>query len=1081
MKDLTDAHLFDDHKIEFNNAQKRIIRTSDWDAKLKEIKEWQEEQERLKGRKIQDDLGSYEAFEQVQQLTPEERKAELERNRKTPYEQKVEEIRKTLDMPDPDQSNSFSSFGSYGHNAGFAQMGQRRKNNSVLEKLGVWFKSAILGKELTTLEVDNNKRLLKNQDHSRNTTTFGRFNRSNVSVVENKEDQEYRMSYEDWRGYLYGYQVSGVTTLASAAMTALKIKLLFCAPSYFILIPALAGFAYFSMKLKEFGDGPFFKNFIGSDQNAKKALKKRKEQKEKEKKEQEDKEKKEKAERMRDWRNQPIRRTYEDDDEEDEFDDMIDDEDSEDQDEIIEDEEEQAIEKEPQVTKEQVQKEHDVTSDLRDRLLEPKDDPNNEFEIPRSKMNIKDRNDVYEFEEDFLRWVFLNRKEFANYHKPKDILNIFAPMIVNYNKSYAEESNVSRSSVVFKNIGYALTRTFCQLSPKFANADEHDPAFFFCIDEIKETGLFYKVKIRLPQTVSKDRFVKSDTLNDTLKGSNKDIVDTQIEMPNDEGYIKIMKLKVTKDGKAFLPLVSTGDVLHFKGMTADGTDKGIVEKMNEPNDLSLLLGLTNAEYAKILDIADNQNTNLIVNGASGSGKSASTGSWFVNMLIMHSPDELAIIILDGKSSSFWENFKYAPHVLGYFGREDIDKYPAIYKILKDVYTYRQNHLNKDIKMKNFYEARKFFKKKEQWEKLMTVPRLIIIGDEQAATLTELANIDTERATENKSRARSDKKFDSMWDTYNNNISSLAVVAREGGITMSGISQRTDKKSFPRALLAQSSIKFVMKTGIRSDADRMMGDIGCPPVGELPTGSGYITAESMPLAQLTTPLFSGDPDLLEEFTRIIGLAWTIIQSYKEDLSKEPPYNYLTKSTKKNAKLFNEEQIEPFNLFNRDKTYREAKEILKTGEGIHFSPDAEEGRLHIDLDTAENEWSSPRKIEAVEKEQEISKDDNIENNNKSINNHDDEEMNDILKGMLSPRKEESKKIIHKEKKETEKIIQHRKTKDQLTVLDLREYFIKNDMKSMPISKLTEEFNMETIKMAINKGIVSIDTQKDKVTLL
>lgn len=1164
MKDLTDANLFNDFQIEFNKAQKRVIKTSDWDNKLTEIKEWQEEQERLKGRKIEDSLGGYQEYEQTKQVSPEERKAELEKNRKTEYEQKVEETRKVLGMPDPNRNSSLNLMGSYGNHSGMGMTGQRKRKNSILEKLGIWFQAAILGKELSILEVDNNKRLLKSSNGGRTSGGFGsRFNsfsrNQNTNVVESKEDQDYRMSYEDWKGYLYSYQVSGITALVSGILTALKIKFAFFVPSYFILIPSLAGLGYVSSKLKEFNDGPFAGNYLGKSDNIERAVKERKEQKKKKEQERKEKEEKEKANRFnsrrssydpkyRHTQSRRTRKTY-NDDEDDEEDKIVLNEQEinesvDTKQEVIEDvntEKNECIEQINPVQEDDLSEKER----LKNRLLEPKEDPNNEFEIPRSKMNLKNKTEMYEFEDDFLRWVYLNRKEFSKCHEPKDILQIFAPMIVNFNSSYAVEKQVPRDSVVFKNLVYIFSRTFSQLSPKFANADEHDPNFYFCIDEIKETGLFYKVKLRLPQSIDKNRFSKnSGVLNDTLKASDKDVVDIDVEMPNDEGYIKIMRLTVNSKGSAFLPLVSTGDVLRFKGMKADGTNNGVVEQLNKPNDLSLLFGLTNAEYAKVFDIADDQNTSIAVAGFTGSGKSASTGSWLVNLLITHSPDELGIIIMDAKSGSFWENFRFAPHVLGYFGREDIEKYPTIYQILNDVYTYRQNHLNKDVRMKNFFEARKKFKENAQWDKILTVPRLLIIGDEQLATLGELSSIDNKRANKNKNLSRNDRMFAGFVDAYNTNTGSLANVVREGGMTIMGLSQRTDMKSYPRTLLGASSIKFIMKLQFQADAEKAAPGVPLPPVSNLPVGSGYIYANSVNLSQLTTPLFSGDPELLEEMTRIICLAWVIIQSYKEDLSREPQGYYLTAATKDNIKLFKENSIEPFNLFNRDKTYKEAKEILRTGRRVHFSPDAEENQIHIDLDKSEHIWDprtgrpasenggqdvETKMIDAkektidedtVDKEQDNdissisddSKDNTInkieQNQTTEIDEQDDvpsvsddsyeiekndedihvdkqkeEEANALLQGMLSPRQVKKEQYKEDVSDKQEQITKPKKktSKDDLTVSDLRNYFLKNNVHSMSISDLTDEFNMETIRMAINKGIVSIDLKENKVSLI
>ena len=432
-----------------------------------------------------------------------------------------------------------------------------------------------------------------------------------------------------------------------------------------------------------------------------------------------------------------------------------------------------------------------------------------------------------------------------------------------------------------------------------------------------------------------------------MRETTDDVVDISTELPNQTGYFKIFKITTSSSGSSFMPLVSTGDVLRFKNMKTT-TGKDLIKQLNSPEDLNILFGLSDAENALTLDIAGNQNTSIAVAGFTGSGKTASTGSWLANLLVTHSPDELGIIIVDPKSGSFWENLKLAPHVLGFFGREELDKVPSMMDILNDVVSMRQNHLNKKVLMKNYYEARRFFKRNEDWERLKTVPRLLVVMDEQLALISDLMNRDANRKQENKSLERKDKKFDTFFDSYNSQVGALANVIREGGITIMALSQRTDNKSFPRSLLAGSSIKFMMKLKFAADAGRLMGeDAEYPDPTTLPVGSGYLTANGLNLAQLTTPLFSGNPDKLEEVTRIIALAWAIIYDYDHDLNKEPPYYYLSEASKKNVDKMKAQSIDIYNIFNRDKIFSEVKEILRGEIPLHFVPDYT-SKFSLDLD-------------------------------------------------------------------------------------------------------------------------------------
>lgn len=1000
MKDLTSKATFAGERVEFDRMMKRVIRTSDWNDKLEEIKAWEEEQERLKGRKIQDDLGSYQEYEQVKQISPEERREMMNANRKTEYEMKVEEVRKTFGIKDQKSSSigglGSGGYGAYGGRAGFGQAGNnRRRSSPALDYFTDWFEAVKFGRELSVLEIENNKKLLKdktdNDNRSRRRTGTGMGRGPQNIVTESKDQQGFRMMLEDWKGYLYQYQVSAFTLGLSGLFTVFNWKLLFVVPSYYVAVASLISVGLSANKLKQFNDGPFFKNFFGSDDNFRKAIKERKTE-EKARKEAEEKEAEENDPRNRRRAGRSSQRTQStsthrshqvgrkskaqmDQDE-----DLI-----------------RSLESDEPESQLQKGSEHETSVDrtndtdeieqispvqvkptitqndeiIKDGPFVFEKHPKDPFDVPKSELNVQNKAELFEFEEEFLKYIARHRAEFSKLHRPSELLRLFAPLIPSFNKDFAGRTVVDRDSWTFKNICYVLGKTYAQIDSGFERAGEHDPNFFFCVDEIIETGLFYKIKVRLPRSIDKNRFKKnSGVLISNLRQTEKDVVDINAELPNQDGFIKIFKITTNDEGQSFLPLVSSGDVLRFNGMKANGTKTGIIEALDKPSDLSILFGLTNAEDALIFDIAGKENTAIAVNGFTGSGKTASTGSWLANMLITHGPDELGVILLDPKDGSFWANFKYAPHVLGYFGREDMDKYPAIMAVLNKLVKDRQKQLNEGVRMKNYFEARKFFKKKNDWERLKDVPRLIVVADEQLALLSGLGNLDASRAQQNKNLSRDEKKFAGFLDSYNSQIGALANVVREGGITLMALSQRTDAKSFPRSLLAASSIKFLMKAQFQSDAERLMPGATIPDVSNLPVGSGYLLANGLNLSQLTTPLYSGNPGYLEEMVRIVSLAWVIIEDYKQDLSKEPKGYFLSKASQESLNTFKEQGLTPFNLFNRDVIFSEAKEILKDGENrLHFDPEFPAKGFSIDLDQlrleeqSESSQSRPVQTEAI----------------------------------------------------------------------------------------------------------------------
>lgn len=1007
MKDLTAKDTFASERVEFNRMLKRVIKTSEWNDKLEEIKEWEEEQERLKGRQIQDDLGSYQEYEQVKQISPEERRAAMNANRKTDYEMKVEEIRKTLGVKDENVSRmgGFGSggYGSYGSNSGFGQAGNNRRNqSSLLSYFSNWFEAIKFGRELSVLEIENNKKLIEDDKPNNSPNRMGGMRRpmmgggmgmnNNSIVKESKDRQNFRMKVEDWKGYLYQCQIGMFTFVLSSVFTIFNWKLLFIVPSYYLAIASLISVGISAFKLQQFEDGPLFKNFTCNEDNIKKAIKEFKEEQNNKKDENDDPSRNRPNVAsprrgpgvVRAGSNRPnLNIVSDDDDDDDDWDDKDwDDDDDEDWDEDDDDDEEDWDEddEDDELEKSDNKKSFSNSNNqpqpinvmVTDKIIQDgqfkfEKHPNNPFEVPQTDINIQDKKELFEYEEEFLKYVARHRAEFAKLHSPSELLRLFAPLIPSFNKTFAGKSTVARDSWTFKNICYILGKTYAQIDSNFERAGEHDPNYFFCVDEIIETGLFYKIKIRLPRSMNKNTFKsKEEVFKSNLKLTEKDVVDINAELPNQDGYIKIFKITTNDEGQSFLPLVSSGDVLRFKGMKANGTKTGIIEALDKPADLSILFGLTNAEDALIFDIAGKENTAIAVNGFTGSGKTASTGSWLANMLITHSPDELGVILMDPKDGSFWANFKYAPHVLGYFGREDMDKYPAIIAILNKLVKDRQKQLNEKVRMKNYYEARKFFKSKGQWDKLKSVPRLIVVADEQLALLSGLDNLGESRKQKNKALPRDEKKFDAFWDTYNSQIGALANVVREGGITLMALSQRTDSKSFPRSLLAASSIKFLMKSQFEADAERLMGKgVNLPDVTSLPVGSGYLMANGINLSQLTTPLYSGNPGYLEEMVRIVSLAWVIIEDYKQDLNREPAGYFLSKASQESLETFKEHSIEPFNLFNRDRIFKEAKDILRKGDKyLHFDPEYPAQNFSIDLDKLRDNDNNIKTINANE---------------------------------------------------------------------------------------------------------------------
>ena len=565
--------------------------------------------------------------------------------------------------------------------------------------------------------------------------------------------------------------------------------------------------------------------------------------------------------------------------------------------------------------------------------------------FPQAYGSSKSKAEIYSVGERFLKHVYDNRFN-VNLKDPKDILNFFAPMVVSYNDDFGGFTKISRDSMLFKNIAFVLGKYYSEIDTGFAKYNVHQKEYFYVVDDIIETALFYKVHLTLPITINLDKFKSSiEKLIGILRDGPQDkSVDVLFEMAGKSGYLKIMKLN--KAG--FMPLISTGDILRFKGMkTTNGKD--IFDEITSAGDLKFLFGLQNAENAFVLDVGGKQNTNLAIHGFTGSGKTVTTSSWFNNILITHSPDEVGFLIFDPKDGSSWNAFRYAPHVLGYFSKKDIKKWPSAVEMLHSIATARQDFLNKTVRMENYYEARKEFSSQKEWDKLVKVPRLIVVFDEMIATLGSLSSIDDENKAVNKTLDKESKKFVAFKDIFKTQLGALANVTREAGITLIVLSQRTDDASLPRTYLSSASMKFGMRAQFLADSERLFGTDVPKNMTTLPTGSGYLLSNGIPLTQISTPLISGDPKWTNEVTKILGLAWTILYSVNHDENKEPEGYFFEKGEVVDMSPYANDGVEPYKLFNRQWAFDRAKNDLIKGD-IHYLP--EKTGLSFDITTKNN---------------------------------------------------------------------------------------------------------------------------------
>lgn len=956
MRDLTSPDTFKDEMYNLKKyVNNRIITSDQVDEKNEEIDEWIKEQKADKTA-VSFDIDGYQNPQELQQQQSFDNiQNSFNNSQEDDYDVLVESIRKSLS---PHRKRTQVNNTSFGLN--------NNMNNDYEEHvipILYWFKFASWGRLLNAYE---NKDLPdeKEQEDDNQNRPFT-FDNQKSKDTETKDEKLTRLNVEEWSPYLFAGKIASLISILSLVMTILSIHPFWANPLYIFGLSVISLLFIIYQLNSKFNDGPLKGNLTFSTLGIQKYLHNQQvaAQKAKTQTENEDENNNGISRPFSSMTRRPSSFNNIND---------INEEDDDDNNVLIDDDDEPAITN-PVITKPAATAA--VTSPAETAIKTS----SNGF--PDAWGSADSKQELYHVGERFLKYCYEQRGK-VKLNKPIEILKFFAPIIVSYNKSFASTITINRSSWEFKNIGYAVGKFYNELDSKFSKYGKHDKEYYYVINSIQQTALFYKVNLTLPLSIKPEQFLGNiNKLINILKDNPEDdAVDVITEMAGRSGSIKIMRL----NKKGFLPAVSTGDVLRFENMKTT-TGKSLIKELSSPGDLKILFGLQNAERALVFDIGGHQNTNIAIDGFTGSGKTVSTTAWLDNILICHSPDEVGFIILDPKKGSAWQAFRYAPHVLGYFATEDMKKWPGITEMLRQIESARQDYMNNTVRMENYYEARKAFSKAEDWKRLMTVPRLIVVYDEMIDTLSSLQTLDAEKKTENKMiKERSEKKFAVYKDTFKTALGGLANVTREGGMTLMALSQRSDDNSMPRTYLASASIQFGMKTKYPQDLARLFSiDENKLPsnVTSLPTGSGYLAANGLPLTQLSTPIISGDPGFNTEVTKMIGLAWTILYSYDHDETKEPQGYFLDKGQIKDVY-----QLPKFSLFNRDKMYQRIKKELLNGD-VHYANVPTDLSFNLDdrkdiTNSDNNDTDNSNSVDTIANDSDMT---NIDDNNNNAASH------------------------------------------------------------------------------------------------
>lgn len=490
---------------------------------------------------------------------------------------------------------------------------------------------------------------------------------------------------------------------------------------------------------------------------------------------------------------------------------------------------------------------------------------------------------------DYLNSLYANRKELGQKAKTReDFMRIFSPIIAKFNDEFGKKDKIDFNDAVVDNVAFALFLTFKEINNRYRSISKKDfnPDFYIFVGNATQTALYYKIEFKLPSLININEFRKNlSVLKRYLKKDNTDkAVQLSIETSENGGALKIFKVRANDEGTILLPAVSSGDILRFKGMsfgkTKDGRPISLLEAMSSAGDFKSMIGVREGEYPVIQDLGASSNSNIFICADTGAGKTIAIKSILENSLWVYSPDEVGFIIFDVKSGQDWKQFRYLPHVLGWFGEDDFENYTDILQMIKAINSARHEYMDKTVRsgMADFAKTRIKYSKQGDWEKLMTVPHLYIICDEQLDLLQDLDELDIQNKMKNSNRDKDEEKLSvDNKRRYKASVNGMANKFREQGISFIFISQKADDEAIPRKAMLSASIAFFM-LGHDDEVQRKYKNF-YGSVENLPVGSGYFFARGKYSSgvKVNVSLTSGSPEASLEYTRILAIAWNILES------------------------------------------------------------------------------------------------------------------------------------------------------------------------------------------------------------
>lgn len=481
-----------------------------------------------------------------------------------------------------------------------------------------------------------------------------------------------------------------------------------------------------------------------------------------------------------------------------------------------------------------------------------------------------DTSDEYLFKEGLKKEYMKNGRYLGKYLETrKEILDSFAGLMLNNDKSFSKWTVERERSVVYNNIAYTIYKALIEIEKGFHTNEEAK----LNIISITYSPILYKIEIRLPQTFFTENKVNSKiaVFENYLK---KDASDTEVQaMVSISGDIYTLRF-LRLDYNAF---ISLGDILRY----ADDGDKGTAyQQMTNPKlNSPMLVGIRDNEYPHVIDLE--ANTAMAIVGGSGSGKSWLTYELITNLVTTNDFNEINFIALDFKNTYFWQTVARMPHVIGFHAPNPLLGYSAddffrdVVKISAEVVEecYRRQGYLQEIEMEDAVEARKTFKKRKDYESLKKIPLLIFVVDEITSTMGGLKQLDKE-----------------LYETFRNNLKIISQIGRSAGVRLLTIGQRAIDESLPKSVRINSTLLFGMKMA-ETEFDIFFGKSKVVEKMKKPEskGAGIVSSDEITGYHNLKALTPGGRDdaQIRTLLRVVAFDWIRRAHGRDDLSK-PPY-------------------------------------------------------------------------------------------------------------------------------------------------------------------------------------------------